>query len=312
MADGKNCTSICPMTKQYIKDYRVLGVQPGVSWTQLRKAYKGLVNAWHPDRFQQNPRQKSLAEEKTKEITQSYQELAEYYKKFGVLPHVTKAVETVDDLSSQKSPDTHPAQEFQDAEVSATDINPPQAHKGGRYKFNVRVMAAAALVGIAYLVWQVMPWILSDDSSQQNSPIEQSVDNKTYEKSGQYVAAAKKFFTVGTSPGEVYEIQGVPTETEEDVWYYGNSMVYFKNGKVLRWDEHPSNPLKAKITLGGEDMNAKLFGVGSSKDEVLNVQGRPDRDGGNVWEYGVSRIYFDNDRVKGWDDSPFNPLKVRE
>jgi len=302
------------MTKEYTKHYRILGVEPGVSWVQLRKAYKGLVNTWHPDRFQQNPRQKNMAEERTKEITQSYQELAEYYKDFGALPLATKARETTvtDDLSSENSPDTTTVYENQESRVSATDITPPQAHKGQRYKLNVRVMAATALAGITYLIWQIMPWEHSDGLSQFRSPLEQSVDKKKDGDSGQHVHTPGKYFTVGTPLGEVYDIQGTPTKTEQDIWYYGNSKVYFAKGKVLRWDENPSNPLKAMITSGSEKMNAMFFGEGSSKNEVLTIQGRPDRDAGNVWEYGVSRVYFDNDRVKSWDESPFNPLRVRE
>lgn len=300
------------MTKEYIKYYRTLGIEPGASWAQLRKAYKGLVNAWHPDRFQQNPRQKRLAEEKTKEITRSYQELAEYYKEFGVLPGAAKAAETpvADDLSSQTSPDAQSIHENQDMEVSAADMAPPQAHPGRQHKFNIRAMAAVLAVGIAYLVWQVIPRVLSENAPQHHSPVEQSVDKKM-EDPGHHVPVAGEFFTVGTAPGEVYSIQGVPTKTEQDTWYYGKSRVHFSRGKVLYWEEDPGNPLKAKFTLDGENTNARLFGMGSSKNEVLAIQGKPDRDAGNVWDYGVSRVYFDNDRVKGWDDSPFNPLKVR-
>jgi hypothetical protein len=300
------------MTKQYAEYYRILGVEPGVSWAQLRKAYKGLVNIWHPDRFQQDPRQKNLAEERTKEITQSYKELARYYKEFGALPHATKTMETsvTDDLSSQSAPDAHPKSENQNVEVSDTDITPHQ--KGRRYKFNIRVMAATALASIVYLVWQNIPWERSDKLSQIKNPLDESVGKKNNEESEQHDPAAGKYFTYGTPLGEVYAIQGVPTKTEQDIWYYGKSKVYFTKGKVLHWDENQSDPLKATITPEIERMNTIFFGKGSSKSEVLTIQGPPDRDAGNVWDYGVSRVYFDKDRVKGWDESPFNPLRVRQ
>jgi hypothetical protein len=302
------------MTKQYIKYYRILGVEPGVTWAQLRKAYKGLVNTWHPDRFQQDPRQKNLAEERTKEITQSFQELAEYYKEFGVLPHASNAMDTpVKDGSSwQNSPDSHPVYENQDIDIPAADITPPQAHKSNRRKFYVRIMATAALAGIAYFVWQGAPWERPDELSQTEIPMQQSEANKTNDDSGQQPPPAGKYFTYGTPLGEVYSIQGVPSKTEQDTWYYGKSKVYFAKGKVLHWDEDPGNLLKAKITSGNENTKARFFEKGSSKNEVLAIQGKPDRDAGNVWDYGVSRVYFDNDRVKGWDESPFNPLRVRQ
>jgi hypothetical protein len=302
------------MRKQYTKYYRTLGVEPGVTWAQLRKAYKGLVNTWHPDRFQQDPRQKNLAEERTKEITQSYQELAEYYKEFGVLPHAAKAMETpvTDGLSPQNSPDAHPVHENQDIEIPTVVNTPPKAHKSHWDKLNVRIMATTVLAGIAYLVWQGVPWERPDDLSLTKKPMQQSDGNNIDEDSGQHVPADVKYFTYGAPLGEVYAIQGVPTKAEQDIWYYGKSKVYFAKGKVLYWEEDPNNPLKAKITQGNEKTNARFFEKGSSKSEVLAVQGKPDRDAGNVWDYGVSRVYFDKDRVKGWDESPFNPLRIRQ
>ena len=66
------------MSDRYTSHYHILGIGPEASWDELRQAYKSLVNIWHPDRFQQDARRRKLAEEKTKEITQSYQVLAEY------------------------------------------------------------------------------------------------------------------------------------------------------------------------------------------------------------------------------------------
>lgn len=304
------------MTKQYTKYYRILGVEPGVTWPQLRKAYKGLVNTWHPDRFQQDLRQKNLAEERTKEITQSFQELAEYYKQFGVLPHTTKVKETPvkDEPSAQNPTETRPAHENQNIEVPGADTTPapPHALESNKRKLYVRILATAALAGIAYFAWQGAPWERPDEMPQTKIPMQQSDGNKLDEDSDQHVPVARKYFTIGTPLGEVYAIQGVPTRTEQDIWYYGKSKIYFAKGKVQHWDEYPSDPLNAEITPGSEKTITMFFGKGSSKNEVLTIQGTPDRDAGDVWDYGVSRVYFDKDRVKGWDESPFNPLKVRQ
>lgn len=54
------------------------------------------------------------------------------------------------------------------------------------------------------------------------------------------------------------------------------------------------------------------FGMGSSKNEVIRVQGRPMKETDDVWDYGASRVYFRDNRVVGWHSSPFDPLKVRE
>jgi hypothetical protein len=299
------------MTEDYLRNYLILGIKPGASWKQLRQAYKKLVNAWHPDRFQQNARQKKLAEEKTKEITQSYKELAEYYKKFGVLPlppeehqppasaesgrHVTSAEYVPPDIKTQE-----PA---------------PATSSAGAPKFRIskrraRILAAMALLGSVYLIWQITPWERGDDAPLSKEFDGQPSDSRNRADSAK-AAPVEKHFAVGSSPGEVYAIQGVPTKTDHDIWYYGSSKVYFAKGKVQHWKESPDNPLQVNIKPETEKMNAEFFGKGSSKKEVLAVQGAPDRDAGSVWDYGVSRVYFDNDRVKNWDESPLYPLRVR-
>jgi len=54
-----------------------------------------------------------------------------------------------------------------------------------------------------------------------------------------------KYFTYGDTGGRVFEIQGVPTKTVGDIWYYGQSEVHFQDGRVKSWVKF-DNQLKAK------------------------------------------------------------------
>ena len=54
--------------------YEVLGVKPGASEEEIKKAYKGLVKKYHPDKYQNNPLA-DLAEEKLQEINEAYDTL---------------------------------------------------------------------------------------------------------------------------------------------------------------------------------------------------------------------------------------------
>lgn len=301
------------MTERYTNNYRILGIQPGASWQELRQAYKSLVNIWHPDRFQQNVRQRKLAEEKTKEITQSYQELAEYYKKYGALPRRIDTTETyiTPDIDPLDSMDVHPAPDKQDTDPLAASVTPAGVPLSRRSKLRSRTMIAAAMAFAAYFFWQVVPWDNSSEAPQDENRTEQAADTQKDDNSPDHAPHVDKFFTVGTPLGEVYAIQGIPTKTEHDVWYYGNSRVYFRNGKVQHWEESSDSPLRVKIDPEIDKTGAKFFSKGSTKKEVLALQGAPDRDSGNVWDYGVSRVYFDNNRVTGWDESPLNPLKLQ-
>jgi DnaJ-class molecular chaperone len=49
-----------------------LDLQPGASVEEIRRAYRDLVNVWHPDRFVHDPRLQKKAEEKLKIINEAY------------------------------------------------------------------------------------------------------------------------------------------------------------------------------------------------------------------------------------------------
>ena len=50
--------------------YEVLGLKPGASQEEIKKAYRNLIKQYHPDQYGDNPL-KELAEEKVREINGS-------------------------------------------------------------------------------------------------------------------------------------------------------------------------------------------------------------------------------------------------
>jgi hypothetical protein len=55
------------------KSYDILRLKPDASLSDLKLAYRDMVNVWHPDRFLQNPRLKEKAEQHLREINQAYE-----------------------------------------------------------------------------------------------------------------------------------------------------------------------------------------------------------------------------------------------
>ncbi len=106
------------------------------------------------------------------------------------------------------------------------------------------------------------------------------------------------FFTIGSEKDEVLMVQGTPSRVRASVWYYGLDKVFFKNGRVVGYDNFtgrlkvkliPQKPVK-KATKG-------FFSIGSTRDEVIALQGTPTRIIGNKWYYGLSEVVFKNGKV---------------
>ena len=127
------------------------------------------------------------------------------------------------------------------------------------------------------------------------------------------VSNAKGYFTVGSTKDEVLAVQGTPTQVEEYRWNYNLSRVEFRNDRVVSWTELYGSPLKVKmIPSAAAVSNAKgYFTVGSTKDEVLAVQGTPTQVEEYRWNYNLSRVEFRNDRVVSWTELYGSPLKVK-
>jgi hypothetical protein len=123
------------------------------------------------------------------------------------------------------------------------------------------------------------------------------------------------YLTVGSTRDEVLAQQGPPTAQSEDKLVYGKSELYLKNNLVTGWRiDLASSPIRVKLwPQTAIDPDLAYFAAGSTKDEVLVVQGTPTAFTDDKFEYGGSEVYFRNNRVVSWKDDPGSvPLKVRQ
>ena len=146
---------------------------------------------------------------------------------------------------------------------------------------------------------------------------EQAKEDPVVPESPQRVQEEKQpshdgFFSIGSTMEEVLKAQGPPVSVRGRIWSYGLSEVVFKEGKVERYSNFDGN-LKVRLLPEKEekeDRDKFFFTMGSTRDEVLAVQGTPTRIMGNRWQYGFSEIRFKEDRVISYDNF-FGDLKVR-
>jgi hypothetical protein len=303
--------------------YKALGLAPGASFPAVKHAYRVLVKTWHPDRFSQTPHLQPQALEKIQLINRAYAKIR------------------------QASPPHRPL-----AAAAQPQPGAPAARRARHYvgakgvKIPTWAVALVAFVTLRLLVAHVLAspalWPLSlpstspaavlagpqagpqpaafQERSLASLPMEvhtaQTQDTLLAGHPAAHVAAQpdsrRAYFTVGSTKAEVLAVQGPPTHAEAYLWEYGGSRVYFRHGRVTHWEVWPRSPLKAQLQPASAVVPTPAYiTIGSTKDEVLAIQGTPTRFTDRVWEYGGSRVYFDDDRVTRWDEWRGSPLKAR-
>lgn len=120
------------------------------------------------------------------------------------------------------------------------------------------------------------------------------------------------YITAGLTRDEVTAVLGAPTASTESKLTYGASELDFTNGKLSGWKIAASAPIRVKLWPESPvDPDLASFHVGSTKDEVLVVQGTPTLFSENTFGYGGSRVFFENNRVVSWKNDPATvPLRV--
>lgn len=112
--------------------------------------------------------------------------------------------------------------------------------------------------------------------------------------------------TVGMTKEEVIAAVGEPTSASDDKLVYGSSEIDLKAGKVVGWKiDAATAPLRVKLWPDGPvDTDLQFFAVGSTKNDVLVVQGTPTLLADDRFGYGNSEVHFRNNRVVSWKNDP--------
>jgi hypothetical protein len=169
------------------------------------------------------------------------------------------------------------------------------------------VFALFALFAALYIGHRYLDAWLPDNSHADDDVPEPAVASQAAPVAES--AGVQRGISAGSTFGDVYVIQGIPTSTQGDTWHYGKSHIRFAHGKVISWNEDPENPLRIARNQPAQFIGGH-FKVGSTKDEVRATQGTPVTETAAVWDYGLSRVYFENNRVIRWEESPMQPLRV--
>jgi G3E family GTPase len=266
------------------KCYEILGLSPDASIEARKQAYKDLVKVWHPDRFSHDPRLQQKAEEKLQEINEAY--------------------EKIKSLKPDEVEMASWAKEHQDSSF--------ETHKAHKPSFTEKVHATKkpkrnSLVWIWIVVFFIVFGVVlfqldekTEDTEQyQDAPSSLSQDSKTY-------------FTIGSTKSDVLSLQGAPSRMIGDTWFYDASQVAFSNDRVIGYSNNSGN-LHMKLLPKTDDAHIRAkgyFTIGSTKDEVIALQGTPNAVIGNIWTYDLSEVTFHNEKVVNYSNASKN-LKIK-
>jgi len=119
------------------------------------------------------------------------------------------------------------------------------------------------------------------------------------------------YITAGLTKSEVIAVLGVPAIATDDKLVYGASEFTFRNDSLVGWKIDPASGIRVKLWPDAKvDPNLTTFHVGSSKNEVIAVQGTPLLFSEDAFGYGASMVYFDGNRVVGWKNDRSSPLRA--
>jgi curved DNA-binding protein CbpA len=272
--------------------YEILGLSQDASIEARKQAYKDLVKVWHPDRFSHDPRLQQKAQEKLQEINEAY--------------------EKIKSLKNNEAQMTSWKKEHQDSSFETQQAHKPfftekvRSRKQPKRNMLVWIWFFILLIGFSVILSQVTnrpehaPSQHRDASSSESST------------SSSLITDRKTYFTIGSMKNEVQEIQGTPSSIIGDTWFYDASQITFSNGRVTGYSNNSGN-LHMKLLPKTDATHIRekgYFTIGSTKDEVIALQGTPDGVIGNTWIYDLSQIKFYNDKVVSCSNVSKN-LKVK-
>ena len=249
---------------------------------------------------------KRRAEERIKDINTAFEHLIDHYKKYGTLPASSADMNSsaTTDRQSDNANDRSPVDSF------SKDFTPPVRRPFKSTLIRATLLLAAILISAE--TGRVVFTRNRQGTDETSTPSSTLRSNTAFSKnSSSPVAAAPKYFTIGSTLGEVYAVQGAPLQIENGVWRYGKSSVYFTDGLVTSWEEDPETPLKTTLSPSSSPQVPETFTVGSTKAEVRALEGTPLVETNTLWDYGLSKVHFQDDRVVSWESSPMHPLKAR-
>ncbi len=279
-----------------LKYYEILGLKPGATEEQIKQAYRDLAKVWHPDRFQNDPRLQEKAQEKIKEINLAYDYL-KYHRYVPPPDDESPYTEQEECYKEEKS--------AEEESMKCEEPMPTYTSTSKYISFFSRIPKWVTIVVAIILIRGLINYL--------NTP---SKPQKTDYKPPLYYPIPSKPFSPVIEPIPPIEKQKLQNPIAKPPPKTSKVNPKYKQDEALKETKEPSLTSEEKyneILSQSPDKVVLLpspkhsvfhdyFTIGSSKEEVLAVQGTPSSIIGETWHYGYSSVKFVNGRVKGYSN----------
>jgi hypothetical protein len=284
---------------------QVLGLTTNATEPEIRRAYRVLVKAWHPDRFQDDQKLKDAAETKLKDINSAFEFLTSTTWERGQgqpsAPHFTSAT------SEQPSPEREPA-----AAQSPTGAAPAVMPRWSARLLlwpAARILFRVAMIGFVILLGRYT-WIAFD---LPGSPAEEvtMVYGASKDTLLKGLETPRRRF-VQAVEGDLRRLgvlRSTPAPADNPLMGEAARPSSQQAGKAApeRMNNRPPEP-----TPAAPRKLLPYITVGSTMEEVLAQQGPPTASSENKLVYGKSELYFKDGSVIGWRIDPAaSPIRVK-
>jgi PAS domain-containing protein len=309
--------------------HALLGVAKGASAREVKRAYRRLIKANHPDRFAGDEARRREAEETVRRLNQAYRTLLESApQRFSPRPAIRAAA-----TLQRRFPLFFASVLALGAlSVAMVFLYFLMKEKGRHVRVN----------GVAFSEWEwasaFRPGSTKDEVLALQGAPEKTLGDiwyygrdwvrfaggrvASYSNAGKRLRArvpaadraaygGKRFVTLGDPPEAVAAVQGQPVKVIEKTWYYGSDWVGFDERGLSRYSNEGGR-LKIRLEPGApvSVKDGARFAVGSSRDELIAIQGTPDRVEGSVWYYGMDSVILEDDVVRTYSNIS-RKLRVR-
>jgi hypothetical protein len=292
----------------------VLELGPNATESDIRAAYHVLVKVWHPDRFQSDKALKDAAEAKLKNVNSAYVFLCSADGKAGRWQRTgsgTAGAAPQGPSSTKQQAANHPSMRGPYRTRRRAPGVPSWAILTLKIGFRI-VLVSIALLMARYL------WIafgMQDSTSVATDALGSSKDSllRFFDAPKRRFLAAveqdlRRIDPRSAARGVMPQAAEMPEAAEKPEAAETPEADASQSGQAALANASARQAAKTRATP------LKLYSyitVGSTRDEVIQQQGRPTASSESKLVYGSSELYLRGGSVIGWKIDPRSPIKVK-